>query len=135
MNQALGKADKKTKLTKKDALRAYAAMWNTLDLSKLEPFLADDFRYVSQLSFADIESKQKFLEYITAILQTTGSTVWAEMGCLDEDFPSGPCVVVAHGGRRVGLVLAEVRNGKIKRLSWCIVPPPESARRTGEYPQ
>ena len=123
------------RLTKKDALRAYAAMWNTLDVSKLEPFLADDFRYVSQVSFTDIESKQQFLEYLAATLQATGSSVWAEMGCLDEDFPFGPCVVVAQGGRRVGLVLAEVRNGMIRELSWCIIPPPESARRTGEYPQ
>ena len=40
------------------ALKAYAAMMNTLDSSKLESLLAENFRYASQMVFSEIESKQ-----------------------------------------------------------------------------
>ena len=46
------------------ALRAYASMMNTLDSSKLEPLLSDDFHYASQMVLAEIESKQEYLDYI-----------------------------------------------------------------------
>ena len=51
-------------LTKEQALRAYATMMNTLDVSCLAPLLADDFHYASQWVFAEIESKPAYLEYI-----------------------------------------------------------------------
>lgn len=38
-------------LTAEGALRAYATMMNTLDVSGLEPLLADDFHYASQWVF------------------------------------------------------------------------------------
>src|SRR5260370_13933295 len=131
MKKTLHKVERMPRLTKQDALRAYARMLNALDLSKLEPLLADDFRYVSQVSFVDIESKREFLSYMAAKLQAAGGSVWAEMGWLDECFPFGPCVVVTQNGRPVSFVLAQVGKGKIKRLCWCIVPPPDSVRRTG----
>lgn len=34
----------------------------------------------------------------------------------------------------VATVLAEVRDGNIKRLDMCQIPPPSAAARTGEYP-
>ena len=126
-------------LTADDALRAYAAMMNTLDVSKLEPLLADDFHYASQWVFSEIESKPAYLEYIAVKLQTVKSAesrVWAEMAWLDREFP-GPCVVLAQGDRDnlVGVILAKVEDGKIKRLDLCGAPSPHSARRFGEYPQ
>lgn len=91
-------------LTVERALRAYAAMMNTLNVSHLEPLLADDFHYAS-------------------------------MGWLDSEFP-GPCVVMAQSEKDnlIGVVLAKVGDGKIKRLDLCFVPGPHLARRTGEYP-
>ena len=38
-------------LTVERALSAYAAMMNTLNVSHLEPLLADDFHYASQWVF------------------------------------------------------------------------------------
>ncbi len=58
------------KLTKSDALRAYATMMNTLDASHIEPLLAEDFHYSSQMVFAELESKQAFLTYIRGKLKT-----------------------------------------------------------------
>lgn len=51
-------------LTKEDALKAYASMMNTLDASHIEPLLAYDFHYASQWVFAEIKSKQEYLDYI-----------------------------------------------------------------------
>jgi hypothetical protein len=128
----------KQMLTAEDALRAYAAMMNTLDASGLVPLLADDFCYASQRVFSEIESKQDYLDYITpklSAVKASCSRVWAEMAWLDRGFP-GPCVVLAQGDRDdlVGVVLVKVEGDKIKRLDLCFAPSPHSARRTGEDP-
>ena len=125
-------------LTVEQALRAYATMINTNDASVLAPLLADDFHYASQWVFAEIESKAAYLDYIEGKLQAirrTGSAVWAEMGRLDHTWP-GPCVVMAQDEKAnlVALVMAKVKGGKIQRLDMCFVPPPHSARRSGDYP-
>ncbi len=125
-------------LTIEDALRAYAAMMNTGDVSMLEPLLAGDFRYASQWVFAEIESKGEYIEYIEpklAAVKASGQRVWAELGQLDSELP-GPCVVLAQGERNnlVALVFAKVEDGQIKRLDLCGTPSPYSARRSGEYP-
>ena len=120
------------------ALRAYASMMNTLDSSKLEPLLSDDFHYSSQMVLVEIESKQEYLDYINPkldVVRTSGTKVWAEMAILTHSFP-GPCVVLAQGDKEnlVALVLAKVRGGQIERIDMCIVPTPQSAKRSGEYP-
>ena len=125
-------------ITKEQALHAYASMMNTLDVSCLEPLLAEDFHYASQWVFAEIESKTAYLEYIVPKLDAirkSGAAAWAEMGWLDQEFP-GPCVVMAQGDKDnlLAVVLAEVEDGLIKRLDLCGVPSPRSARRSGEYP-
>ena len=125
-------------ITKEHALRAYSAMMNTLDVSCLEPLLADDFHYASQWVFAEIESKAAYLEYIVPKLDAirdSGAAVWAEMGWLDREVP-GPCVVMAQGDKDnlLAVVLAEVEGGKIKRLDLSGAPSPHSARRTSDYP-
>ncbi len=125
-------------LTKEQALRAYATMMNTLDTSCLEPLLADDFHYSSQWVLAEIESKNAYLNYIAPKLdaiRNSSSVVWAEMSSLDREIP-GPCVVIAQDGKDnlVAVVVAEVEDGKIKRLDLCGAPSPHSAKRTGDYP-
>ena len=120
------------------ALRACASMMNTLDSSKLEPLLSDDFHYSSQMVLVEIESKQEYLDYINPkldVVRTSGTKVWAEMAILTHSFP-GPCVVLAQGDKEnlVALVLAKVRGGQIERIDMCIVPTPQSAKRSGEYP-
>jgi hypothetical protein len=120
------------------ALRAYASMMNALDSSKLEPLLSDDFHYASQMVLAEIESKQEYLEYIKPkleVVRASGTKVWAEMAMLTHSFP-GPCVVLAQGDKEnlVALVLAKVKGERIERIDMCIVPTPQSAKRSGEYP-
>ena len=120
------------------ALRAYASMMNTLDSSKLEPLLSDDFYYASQMVLLEIESKQEYLDYINPkleVVRASGTMVWAEMAMLKHSF-TGPCVVLAQGDKEnlVALVLAKVKGDQIERIDMCIVPTPQSAKRSGEYP-
>jgi hypothetical protein len=123
-------------LSKTDALRAYAAMMNTLDATDFAPLLADDFHYESQWVFSEIKSKREFLAYITGKLKTfrsSGKKVWAELGhCF-----WGPCVVIAEDERDnlIATVVVEIENEKIKRMDMCGVPSPYLATRTGEYPR
>ena len=126
-------------LTKSEALRAYAKMMNTLSVTPLEPLLADNFTYESQTVFSALESKQAFLDYIRPKLETiqkAGATVFAEMGMVSAYGKHQPCVVLAQNTKDnlVGLVLASVSDSKLSRLDLCIVPPPQSAERSGEYP-
>ena len=123
-----------------NALRAYAAMMNTLDSSYLEPFLAEDFVYESQMVFEPITSKQAFMEYIRPKLATvkrSNATVFAEIGRVAAYGQEQPCVVLAQNTREnlVGLVLAKTTGRLLKRLDLCIVPSPHSAARSGEYPR
>lgn len=126
-------------LSKVDALRAYARMMNTLSVGALEALLADDFTYESQTVFQALDSKQAFLDYIRPKLQTiarANAPVFAEMGMVSAYGENQPCVVLAQNDKSklVGLVLAKVRGNKLLRLDLCIVPPPETAERSGEYP-
>ena len=128
-----------TELTQVQALEAYASMMNTLDASKIEPILAEDFHYSSQWVLTDITSKQEFLDYIIPKLKAiraSGSEVWAEMGELTREIP-GPCVVMAQGQRNnlLSVILAKVDSGKLKSLAMCGAPSPHHAIRSGRYPR
>jgi len=122
-------------LTNLDALRAYARMMNHLSAEHFEPFLAKDFHYASQWVFEEITSKQAYLDYIHPKLETirkSGSKVWAEIA----ELPDGPCVLMSQDSKDnlQATVLISISENQIKRLDMCCVPPPQSARRTGEYP-
>jgi hypothetical protein len=126
-------------LTQSEALRAYAKMMNTLNVTPLESLLADDFTYESQTVFSALESKQAFLDYMLPKLQTiksSGATVFAEMGMVSAYGNHQPCVILAQNSKDnlVGLVLARIAGDKLSHLDLCIVPPPQSAERSGEYP-
>jgi len=118
------------------ALRAYASMMNALDSSKLEPLLSDDFHYASQMVLAEIVSKQEYLDYINPkleVVRASGTKVWAEMAMLTHSFP-GPCVVLAQGDKENLVALVLAKGDQIERIDMCIVPTPQSAKRSGEYP-
>jgi hypothetical protein len=133
-------------VTEEEALRAYARMMNTGEVGALAPLLPPDFRYASQMVLAEIESAAEFLDYITGKLEAIaqgGADVFAEMGVIAHG-PQGvpgmegrPCVLMAQGGRDEvkAVVMASVEDGVLRRLDMCmIVPRPENAIRSGEYP-
>jgi len=126
-------------LTEESALRTYAKMMNTLNSEPLEALLAEDFIYESQRVFQALETKQAFFDYMRPKLQTiarANAIVYAEMGTVLAYGKHQPCIVLAQNEKsnRVELVLAKVEASKLKRLDLCIVPPPQAAQRSGEYP-
>ena len=127
-------------LTEDTALRAYAKMMNTLNINALEPLIADDFTYESQWVFGALESKQVFLDYMRSKLQTiqqANSTVYyAEMGIVAAYGKTQSCVILAQNDKTnlIALVLAKTDGEFLKRIDLCIVPPPQMAERSGEYP-
>ena len=126
-------------LTRYEALHAYARMLNTSNADILEPLLAEDFVYESQMVFSALKSKEAYLDYIRAKLwaiQRDGATAFAEMGEIDAYGELQPCVVLAQHTRENlgGFVIARVDADKISRLDLCIVPFPHTAKRSGEYP-
>lgn len=131
-------------LSKEEALRAYARMLNHLSVDYLEPLLAEDFYYASQKVFEEMTSKQQFLDYMRGKLATitrAGERVWAELGKVDAQVAvlsarGQPCLIIAQGNKNnlVATLLVEVEGQKIMRCDMCVIPEPQSAKRTGEYP-
>ncbi len=123
---------------KLEACRGFARMMNTIDVSHLTPWLADDITYSSQWVFASISGKEAYLDYITQKLEAIrkGSRpVWAEIAHT-EAFSAGPCVVLAQGTKDnlVSTLLLKLQDGKIINMDMCAVPTPNECRRTGEFP-
>lgn len=126
-------------MTKERALQLFAAMMNTLDSKKLEPYLADNFSYSSQMVFDELVGKEAYLDYINhkfTAIRSTGTLVFAEMGELRFTHPFGPCVLMAQGSKEnlVATVLAEVEGGLIQQFDMCIIPTVQSVARSGIYP-
>jgi hypothetical protein len=48
-----------------------------------------------------------------------------------------PYVILAHGDKKSPelVVLAEVDGTKLKRIDLCVIPGPDMAQRSGEYPE
>jgi len=121
-----------------EACRGFARMMNTLDVSHLTPWLADDMTYSSQRVFASLSGKEAYLNYITEKLETVrkaNASVWAEIAHT-EAFSAGPCVVLAQGTKDnlVSTLLLKLRDGKIVNMDMCAVPAPNECYRTGEFP-
>ena len=148
-------------LTKTHALRAYAVMLNTQSSRLLAPLLAEDFCHESQRNFDLYDSKARFLEFADGInerILAAGEKVYAEMGRVslpssfvfsstpeaaqeqseheNSDGTIVPCVIVSYGEKDSPdvIVLAEVEGRFLKRIDACVIPGPESAQKSGEYP-
>ncbi len=125
-------------LTEKQALIIYARMLHTFDSSEFESFLSEDFSYSSQKVLTDMNSKDEFIEYIRPKLETIKNSktpVYAELGVLPA-YGHNDCLIMAQGDKSnlLGVAYASVDEGKICGLALCIVPKPQSAKRSDIYP-
>lgn len=135
-----------------ELVRIYAKSWNNLSFQQLEPYLADDVVYTSQVVLESLVGKAAVSEYLSSKMETIKnklltSEVYAEIGyCGNErgrrvqlfGSEGRPCVLMAQGDIKVpiGLVLLETAGRMIKSICMCtVVPNPASAIRTGEYPE
>ncbi len=124
------------RLSLEEALRSYARLWNSLDPADFLERLAADFVYESQAVLEPLVGKAAFTEYITHKIEAvrrSGDAVHAELGAVG----TRPCVVLAQGSRDdlVALAFLALEAGRVKRLDLCIVPPPRTATRSGDYPR
>ena len=127
-----------SQITEKEALSIYARMLHTLDSSELESFLSEDFSYSSQKVLTDMNSKDEFIEYIKPKLETikkSKNPVYAELGVCPA-YGHTDCLIMAQGDKTnlLGVAYASVDEGKICSLALCVVPTPDSAKRSGIYP-
>ena len=126
------------RLTEKEALSIYARMLHTLDSSEFESFLSEDFSYSSQEVLTDMNSKDEFIAYIRPKLETikqSKNPVYAELGICPA-YGHTDCLIMAQGDKAnlLGVAYASVDEGKICSLALCVVPTPDSADRSGNYP-
>ena len=85
-----------------------------------------------------MNSRDEFIKYIRPKLETikkSKSPVYAELGILPA-YGHTDCLVMAQGDKSnlLGVAYASVKDGKICVLALCIVPSPDSAKRSGIYP-
>jgi len=125
-------------LTTREALIAYAEMMNTFSSDRFIDLLADDFVLNSQFVLEDMVGKETFANFIKEkfeTLRTVQECVFAEMGVINA-YGHTECVVLAQPTQDdlTVTVFIDVADGKIKQVSMCQVPPPESVARTGIYP-
>ena len=85
-----------------------------------------------------MNSKDEFIEYIRPKLETIKNSktpVYAELGVLPA-YGHTDCLIMAQGDKSnlLGVAYASVDEGKICGLALCIVPKPQSAKRSDIYP-
>ena len=127
-----------SQITEMEALSIYARMLHNLDSSEFESFLSEDFSYSSQKVLTEMNSKDKFIEYIRPKLETikkSKSSVYAELGICPA-YGHIDCLIIAQRDKSnlLGVAYASVNEGKISGFSLCVVPTPDSAERSGIYP-
>jgi hypothetical protein len=97
----------------------FVRSWNNLDISVIEPWLDDDFVYVSHVSTTNIGSKSEYLEFLSGVYKFFGEAVehcdqiiGAEIGY----FQCKPCMILRHihEPQPTGAFVRKVFNGKEK---------------------
>lgn len=125
-------------LTEYDAVKAYARMMNTRDLDHFAPFVADDIELKSQVQSEPVQGKQAFLDYMAKNLEkfADDARAWAELGEVHKSGRTRPCAVLSQYSRdnMVATATVEIKDNQVTRLNLFLIPAPEEATRSGEYP-
>ena len=134
-------APENPQLTERDAARAWALAYNTLDPSHLEPLLHDDIRIASQSVLVEMVGPREYLEYLDgkfATFKRVKTEIRVELGETSPypvaPNPPRPCAIANQDGRPAATVLFEVDGGLISRVDLCMIPPPQTCKGTGIFP-
>lgn len=124
----------------------YAATMNSLELSIVENSFAADVVYDSQVVYGQLEGRTQVVDYLRGKLRTLNSAggsalVRVELGILSSD---QPCILIYqresnYGEPGIGSIVAHVQlqlnfEQKISYVLVCIIPGPETIRRSGCFP-
>ncbi|MFC1665592.1 hypothetical protein ACFL17_08200 [Pseudomonadota bacterium] len=131
-------------MTEDEACYAYAVAWNSLSPDVLIDKFDDDIRYTSQWVFDDINGKKRVSDYLRGKMDTMSNSpdakVFAQLAETQPypmyPNPPQPCVVVSQKTQEkmIGTVLFEVSKTGISAIDFCCIPPPESTKRSGDFP-
>lgn len=131
-------------MNKEDACFYYATAWNRLDPGVLIQVLDDDVTYSSQSVLASMRGKEEVADYLRGKMATISADsavkVFAQLAETQEypmyTLPPEPCVVLSQGeiDNLVVTVLFKVSETGIRAIHMCIIPPPDTTKLTGEFP-
>lgn len=126
------------------ALRRLAQSWNRLDLSLVEPDLAEDAVYESQMVLQALNGKEAVCDYLSGKFNAIRSSIDKGTMTLRAEIAhhhsvQRPLIVLTQvdletgENHQLGLLLTTT-DDSIKRIDACIIPAPHSAYLTGEVP-
>ena len=125
-------------LTERDALTAFAVMFNTGDLKALAPLMAPDFTYTSQNALTDMVGKDTYLAFMAEKFDTLREADLMPVVDLVRlpGYGHSLCAVVWQGQPLAPqcVVYADVAEGRLKAIHLCIAPSPASAEAFGLWP-
>lgn len=130
-------------MTELELLTEYAKAWNNLDVSCIEPFLADDFLYESQWVYMPMKGKKAYIEYLEAkfnAIRKSNTAPVVELAYFEIAYGerNKPCILLVQNtpsGTNKSTIMIETGNDKIKRADMVFIPPPESAITYGIVPK
>jgi ketosteroid isomerase-like protein len=130
-----------TNLTPIVATIAWAKAVNLLDPSRVANLLAENVKVSFQWSFDDFEGRDAYLSYLDEKFARVGKgksparAEIAETGAYTFGTAKlRPCVVAHQDGELAATVILTVEDNKIERVDYCIIPPPQTCKRSGLFP-
>jgi hypothetical protein len=124
-------------MTKLDALHAFGRAFNYLEVEHLDGVLAPEMKFTSQEVFAEMESREEYLDYLAAkflAIRRSSAVVTAEIARV-QAFGAGVGLLLTQFGKRIGVLLIKMEGDLVSRADLCTVAPhPSSVDPTGDVP-
>lgn len=114
----------------------YAAAWNTLDPTVVEPYLAEDVRYFSQFSLASHEGRETVMDFLRSQMRgmMEGNTPRVEVAITGYGPDAGdPCLIAfipSDADEPSATIVLGIREFLLAKISVCAVPVPQAMYRT-----
>ena len=99
-------------MTNLELVEIYAEAWRKLDVTILEPYLADDFKYSSFYVF-DTLGKEEYLDYLKGKFTAIKASGTEPIVSLGKEGGVLPCVLLQQSGNSLAAITVKVQEGKI----------------------
>jgi Leu/Phe-tRNA-protein transferase len=113
----------KTDLAEEDLIKIFLNAYRYFYVDDLKDYLSDDFHYASQHVFEEIKSKEKYLNYLSGKFATIKKSMPPDnilnMKIVYDSYSGKPYLFMRQD-RNEALFVAEVKDGKFKRIDLCI---------------
>lgn len=134
--------DHSTRTPHQQMLHDLGATYNTLDATAFANWLDEDSVWESQAVMSAMTGKTTIMEYLDGKLATIrGISDWKRPLAVLASINGQACLAIYQGpvfvGDRhvpVGLFMVQNDNDTLKRVDVCVLPPPETAAVSTDYP-